>query len=160
MKSLLLTGALCSAIGLAVGVIVAGGTPAATTSFQVDHHTIRRELGGHGLDRAEMAAIVRQELARERTEAPTITQVTATALVETADEARARMSDEELEHTESAAQVLRSAVSRGHWTIEDRSSLAAQVSKLPAAVQAEIGGQLAVALNKGELKMEGDWLPL
>ena len=44
--------------------------------------------------------------------------------------------------------------------MEDRGALAAEMAKLPAAVQAEIGGQLAVALNKGELKMDGDWLPL
>ena len=60
----------------------------------------------------------------------------------------------------SSSSAGRSAVSRGQWTIEDRSALVAQMTKLPAAVQAEIGGQLAVALNKGELTMEGDWLPL
>lgn len=159
MKSVLLTGVLCSVIGLAVGAVLSGSAPA-TTSFQVDHHTVRREIGGNGLDRAEMAAIVRQELARERGHAPAVTQVTAPAPVETADEARARMSEDELEHAERATQTLRSAVSRGQWTVEDRSALVVQIAKLPAAVQAEIGGQLAVALNKGDLKMEGDWLPL
>jgi hypothetical protein len=157
VKSLLTTGVFCSAIGLAVGVLVSSGGPAAP-SFQVENHTVHRAAGSQGLGRAELASIVRQELARERTQSPALAQ--SPPPIETVEQARERMSDEELEHADHAARVLRGAVSRGQWTLEDRSALVAQIAKLPAAVQAEIGGQLAVALNKGELKMEGDWLPL
>ncbi len=152
IKSLLFTGVSCTAIGLAVGAILASSP--ATTSVQVER-TIQ-QVGSQGVGRSELAVIVRQELARERAQAPVMQQ----PVPETPDQARERMTEDELAHADEAQQVLRAAVARGRWTLEDRSALLAQMAMLPAALQAEIGGKLAVALNTGELQMEGDWLPL
>ena len=145
------TGVLCTAIGLAVGALLSSGS----TSVQVER-TVHEVTAGQGIARNELATIVRQELARERAQAP----VVQPAVPETPDQARERMTDDELAHADEAQHLLRAAVSRGRWTLEDRSALSAQMAKLPAALQAEIGGKLAVALNTGELQMEGDWLPL
>jgi len=162
VKSTLLTGALCLTIGLAVGAILSGRAPDRTT-FQMDSTTqVLERDGSQAMSRAELAAVVREELARERAAGGHAGAAAPGAgdAPQTADEARESMSAEEVDHAERAGTVVDAALARGAWTEADKLALWNDLGRVPAPVQVEILSKLGTALNAGQLRLETDGMPL
>jgi hypothetical protein len=154
MKSTLVAGALCLAVGLGVGALFAGTS--STSTFSVEKHVVRGEQGT-AMSRQEMAAIVREELARGR---PGVAQATAAEPTETGDEARERMTDEQADNADRAARIVDSAVARGAWTEQDKRDLWILLTDVPGPVQREVFQKLGVAINNNRLRIETDGMPL
>jgi hypothetical protein len=154
VKSSWLIGPACLAIGLGVGAFMAGDAPVASTSSVIEQNTTITTAAARQLRGDEVAAIVRQEVTRALA-----AREPAAAPPATLEEAHERMSDEQVERAERASQVIGAAVARGRWGEAERSALVGSLESLPAPVQAEITGQLAVAINSGKLQVDVD-LPL
>lgn len=160
MKSLA-TGALCLAIGLGVGVVVAGSAP--TTTFRVEKDQVRNGVRGAEMSRQEMAVIVREELARERVThgANGVVQASAeTVPHETIEEVRERMTQEQTRSADRAARIVADAVAHGAWTEQNKQDLRVALSDVPGPVQLEVFRSLGVAINSNRLRVETDGMPL
>ncbi len=153
------TGALCLAIGLGIGAFFAGSAPTTALPAQV---AATAPAARDGLARAELAAIIRQELARERASAPT-TGAGAVAHHQAADDAaldRGVLAPELADQAERATQIVGDALASGAWTEADKAALTQQLEGLPGPIMAEIAGQLAAAVNAGAVRLDLDSLPL
>ncbi len=154
MKSTLLSGALCLAVGLGVGALFVGSSASSTVS--VEKHVVRAEPG---MSRQELVSIVRGELARERVN-PGVAPAAEAPRAETIDEARERMTDEQTESAERAAKIVDDAVARGAWTEQDKRELWVALADVPGPVQREVLQRLGVAINNNRLRVETDGMPL
>ena len=156
MKTALLSGALCLALGLGLGRLLAGPAPAPIV------HEVEAGTAPPALTRAELAAVVREELARERAAGLRV-EATGTALAAPAHDPQAvreSLTAELADQADRATHVVGGALARGRWTEADKAELGAQLDGLPGAVKAEITAQLADAVNRGVLQLDVDGFPI
>ncbi len=161
MKGTLGAGALCLAIGLGLGALFTGSPPATTVGS-----TPRASPGpaGDAMSRAELTSIIRQELARERgasTSAGVATGATTAAAGHNDDGNdapvdRSTLSPALVDKSERATQIVGSALSRGAWTEADKAALSIELEGLPGPLMAEIAGELAAAVNRGDVRLDLD----
>jgi hypothetical protein len=158
MKSTLVGGALCVAVGLGIGVCSARSSPTATEV--ADARVVRRVEPGAGMSRHEVATIVRAELARDRGVHAGNIGTPAPVRAETIDEARERMTAEQADNAERAARIVDDAIARGAWTEQHKRDLWSAVADVPGPVQREIFQSLGVAINNNRVRVETDGMPL
>jgi len=162
VKAALVSGGLCLAIGLGIGALFAGSTPR-STALRAEAMAAP-EHAPEAITRDELAAVVRQELARERAAAPRSVAAAAadrpSAAADDVVAAHEALSSEQAEQAEGATSIVGAALARGSWTEADKEALTRQWQGLPGGVKAEIAGRLADAVNRGAMRLDPDDLPL
>lgn len=149
MKSVV-SGMLCLAIGLGVGATYAGLSGAGQSTTVERVNVIREGEVGGGLTRNDIRFVVRSEQRHAQEEARVAAAAAGEAKVDPEIEDRAARADD----------VIDAAIARGVWNDADRDALHEGFDGLPGERKAEIFAKLADAVNRGQVTLATEGLPL
>jgi hypothetical protein len=166
---------LASVIGLAagigIGVHVAQGkgsnTPVSVSSEPPVHAGAGVATPQQGLsaqDREALRELIRSELANGKADAaltapPRVQAEQAPAPAPDAADEAAQLSDQQLQTFDAARSLVDAALARRTWTAADREQLHAHIGSLPPRLQIDVARPIIAAINRDQVRFDGDGPP-